>query len=358
MFDKLLFLFLILSPICYAGGEDLYIYADRFLMIGTIILGCVSFLYCEPKRRLIPSWPVWLVLLACLKLYLLPYHPLCIHSVLNIFCAVGLFYLTANYAEDIRWVYRAIGIVLCLNMVFGIMNFFGYNPIFKYEGLPAGFFSDNTDMSGYFILTTPLMARYGRGFGFFAPFIFAISLLQSFSVVICSGIAAMILTLRKGFYPMAAIIVVGLGITAFAKINSVYTFLYKLGYRLPLWQEAVKGALRKPLTGYGLGRAIEFTKSIDQGSFTFKSDYLEFAFEVGAAVALIAIGYIGWELIKRYRQTIETWELKILSVALVSFLISIIGQSHLRNPKISPTFMVLLAFFYILTEKKGKSDVI
>lgn len=352
MFDKLLFIFLILSPLCFSGGEDAFQYADRFLMMGIMVLGSLSLLFCKPKRCILPKWPLWLILFLIAKLYYFPYHWLAIHGVFNVFFGIGLFYLVANYAEDIRWLYRAVGIVVVVNILYGLMNYFGYNPIFKYAGAPAAFFSTNSDLAGYIIMATPLLAHYARGFGFLVPFVFLIALLQSFTAIICGAISGFLLTARKGFYPMMTLVIIALSIVVFIKIGKPYSFDYKLGYRTELWAEAAGGALRRPLSGYGLGRAIEFTQSIAGGAFTFKNDYLEFGFEVGAIAALVVILFIFRTLLIRYIQAAKSWDLTLLSISLLAFSISLLAQSHLRNPKISPTVMAVLGFYYILTERR------
>lgn len=336
----------------------MFIYADRFFMIGTMILGCVSLLCCESKRKILPVWPVWLTIFACLKLYILPYDSLCMHGVFNIFMGCGLFYLVANYADNRKMAYEAIAIAVSLNIIYGAMNQLGYNPIFKYDGLPAAFFATNSDLAGYLILTIPIMGFFIHGFGFFPPLLFSITFLQSFSAVICAGLAGLVMSVRRGLFPMIPLVILTIISVAFIHTGKLYSLFYKLGYRFPLWAEAAKGAFRKPLSGYGFCRGIHFTPSIGEGSFTFKSDYLEFAFEAGIVLALLFVGYMGKKLVDRYKAAIKTGELKVLSIALTSFLLSLMVQSHLRNPKIAPTFIVLLAFFYILTEKKGKSDVI
>lgn len=354
MFDKFLFAYLILSPICYSGGEDLFQYAIRFLMAGTMGLACLTFLFCKPQRNIFPKWPFLFILFCIYKLYLMPYHWLAMHGVLNISCALLLFLLVANYARDIRWLYRGIGIAVLLNMIYGLCHYFGYNPIFTYRGAPAGFFSTNSDLAGYMLLATPLMVRYLRGFGFVIPFLFSLIFLQNYTVIFCNVVSGCCLTLRRGFYPMLFIVIIVLSVIGIKK--QTYSIPYKAKYRLEIWDQMAKGALRKPMMGYGLGKAINFTPAIGEGSFTVKNDYLEFGFEVGAFPAIVFVMGMFYILIKRYLEANRCWDLKVLSFSLAVFALSLICQSYLRNPKIAPTVMVILGWFYILTVKpKGVS---
>lgn len=353
MFDRLLFLFLILSPLCFSGGEDLYKYAGRFLMVGTMAMASLSILFCKPKRRILPQWPAWLILFLAFKLYYLPYHWLALNALFNVFFGLGIFYLVANYAEDIRWLYKAVAIVVVINILYGLMNHFGYNPIFKYDGSPAGFFSDNSDLTGYLILATPLLARYLRGGGFLLPLIFTVTFLYSYTAIICGTISGFLVSARRGLYPMVAIVVIGLCIIGFC--NQTYGIWYKLKYRAEIWAEVAKGALRRPLAGYGMGRAIEFTTKAGQGSYTGKSDFLEFAFEVGAAVMIVISGYLIRTFFMRYVHAQKSWDLMLVSISLLAFAISLLVQSHLRNPKIGPTVMAVLGWFYVLTSVEKDS---
>lgn len=321
-------------------------------MVGTMALVCLSLLFCKPQRTILPTWPLWLILFSCAKLYLLPYHQLSMHALFTFFFALSLFYLVANYAQDLRWVYRAVGVVVGLNIVYGLCNHFGYNPIFEYQGRINGFFSDTSDLTGYLILAIPLMAHFAQGFGFLVPFFFITVFLHSYTAVICNVLSGILLTMRKGFYPLLTIVIVGASVVGFFKQSIGQVLKYNIIYRVEIWREVAKGALHRPLSGWGLGRAIELTSTVGQRCVTAKNEYLQLGFEVGMAVALVAIGFVFYMLIQRYIQAPKSWDLTLVSISLLAFAVSLLAQSYLRNPKISPTVMALLGWFYILTQPK------
>ena len=349
MFDKILFLFLVLSPLCYQAKQDLFIFADRFLMMGTVLLGSFCLLFYKPKRVLLPKWPVWLLIFSIYKLYTLPYHPLSMHAVLNILFGIGIFYLVTCFAEDIRWLYRAVGVVVLVNAIYVISQMAGFSPIFTSQSL-SGFFVNNSDLAGYLVLAMPLCAGFGKGTGFFLPLILA-GFLQSYTAIICGAISGFLITVRRGLYPLLTILIVGICVLGFMKQS--FSPLYKIKYRFLHWKAVVETALMRPVAGNGLGRAIEVTANAQGGGwFNAKNEYLEFGWEVGILPALVFIIYLFRELILRYRKAIKSWDLTLISISLLSFALAMIVQSHLRNPKIAPTVMAVLGFFYVLTEKQ------
>lgn len=355
MFDKFLFVFLLISALCYSSGEDMFQFASRVLMTGAMSLACLAFLFCKPKRRILPKWPVYLMGFFLLKLYWFPYHWLSMHGVFNTFFAIIIFYLVANYAEDIRWLYRAVGIVVVLNIVYSFSHTLGYNPIFKSTGNPGGFFADTTDLAGYLILATPLMAHYLRGLGFLIPLVFATCFLHSYTAIACSFVSGIWLAIRRYKLLWLAIIALCIG-TLLYQSNHLSTPNYKLSYRIELWDKAITMALQKPLSGRGVGRFIEVAKAKGAQAFTAKNEYFEFAFEVGIVAALCFTGFIFYMLFKRYMLAVRTNDLTLISISLAVFAIALLLQSHLRNPKISPTVMAVLGWFYILTENKRKES--
>lgn len=333
------------------GGQDSFQFATRFLMLATMALGALSLLFCQPKRRIIPTWPLWLLLFFIAKLYYLPYQPLSMHAVFCVFFSLGLFYLVLNYAEDMRWLYRAIAIVLAVNTLYVVSQFLGWSPIFTSQGLPSGFFPTNSDLAGYLILVTPLMAHYAKGFGFLPPFILALSM-QSMTAISCNFISGILFTARKGFYPMMTLVIIALSLAMIVKIQYPYNFLYKLKYRAEIWKAVAEAGLKRPMVGHGLGTAVNLTTKTGQGAFTAKSEPLEFALEVGAIPAVLIFGFIFYTLFTRHVQAGKSWDLTFISLSLLAFSIACMTQSHLRNPRISPTVMAVLGFYYILTERR------
>jgi len=181
------------------------------------------------------------------------------------------------------------------------------------------------------------------------PFAFTAVFLQSWTGILCGLAAGLLLTVRKAFYPLLTVAAVGICIVGC--FRQTYSFEHKLAYRVELWQEVAKGALQRPLSGGGLGRCIEVTSKAPEGAFTAKNEYLEFGWEVGAVLAAVILGYIFYELVQRYKFAPKSWDLRLLSVALLVFAVSLTVQAHFRNPKISPTLMVMLGHYYILTQK-------
>ena len=355
MFDKILALFLTLSVLNYSTGIDLYIFADRFLMLGTIALVCFAFLFCKPQRYLIPKWPIGLMLFCLWHFYAKPFHPLSQHALFNIFFSLIIFYLTLNFAQDFKWVLWVIIGVTLLNILWAIGQYNHIDFIFQNGGgLPAGFLIDHQSLAGYITLALPLFAYYGMAF--IIPLIFGVCL-NNFTGICVNMVAGVLITLRKGFYPLGFILILGPSIAGFIIQKN---FMAKALCRFSLWKETLTAAFLAPFSGYGLGRFIEFGSKVDKLSnvnyFTAKSEPFEFMYEVGAVVGIGIISYILYELVRRYKQAEKTWLLKIISISLLSFGLSICFQSNLRNPKIAPTVMILLGYFYILTEQEGEKQ--
>lgn len=348
MFDKILAIYLVLSVLNYSAGMDLYVFADRFVMIGTMVLAGLAMLLCEPKRYLIPKWPICLFLFLVWHFFSRPFYPLTQHAIYNVFFALILFYLTTTFASDFRWTLWAIMINTLVNIVWAGGQMAGFDLIFQGHG-PAGFFIDQPSLAGYLALAAPLFAYYTTvwvGIALFCAFI------NNYTAIFANLASGMMICCRRTYTWMATVSIIG--ITGFALIHQK-SLLIKIASRLELWEKTLSAAFLAPLSGYGLGRFVDFGSQISKTGvnyFTAKSEPFEFMFEVGAVVGLGIIITILALLIRRYIKAQKTWTLKVLSISLVSFFLMCCAQSHLRHPKIAPTVMVLLGFFYILTETK------
>lgn len=359
MFDKLLAVFIGLSVLSYASGIGLYTFADRYLMIGTICLVALALILCEPKRRLVPAWPALFMLYCVWHVFSRPFHPLSQHALFNIFFAIAIFYLTMAYAEDIRWTIGAIVGVSVINMAWAIGQQHGFDLIFNAnEGLPAGFLIDHQSLAGYIALSAPLFAFYLYGLPILAPVLFCVSL-NNFTALFANLISAVFTAARRPYPHLIALSVLGFSLVGLCIQNKAFGLMNKIALRFDLWEKTLSQALTAPLSGYGLGRFVEFGSKINPETnvnyFTAKSDYIEFGHEIGPIPAVGIIIAIAVILINRYRRAVKTFTLRIISASIISFSIMLLAQSHLRNPKIAPTFMVILAWFYILTENKQEA---
>ena len=180
IFEFILGLFLFLTAVAYVPGQNFEDTQGMMFMAGVSILYVIS-LFLKPIRFITNKW-LNIILGVCLvETFLLmgDAQKIATSSFIHLFMGVMLFYIIANYVENMKPIVNALCCVVMVNTVMVILQLTGNDPICLNDGGLK-----NTHAVGIFSL------RYSFGcyMGIVAPFLL-------FSKRKVFGVLAVILTL-------------------------------------------------------------------------------------------------------------------------------------------------------------------
>jgi len=366
IFDWALKIFIIISPTIYIAGVSQRVVQMLFFIFWTALLLGIS-LMVKPIRRVKNIWVglflIWNIILVCLhnpQEIPLPFF--------NIFFGITLYYLIANYTNDIIGVCKWFIYVMLINLPLVIMQLLKYDPLFTPDSQATfiqtiyGFFAFSNHLGLYMAVIAPIVLFFNW---LWLPIILFITFAPkclTADIVFILSIFTMA-TLRFKYKKIILTgIVVALALLLFLPNLSGWLLLknhqqmsmealkIKSEGRLKIWDRTLRIALVNPYYGHGLDtfnrQSPFFTKDISQKIWdTPQNDYLHLSYEQGIIATIILAGGFITNLLCRFWRERKDVFLQALFFSICCILISMFSQYFLYIPRLITAVVVILALF-------------
>lgn len=354
MFDLVLSIFLLLSPIIfmplngysarfqwyqfgyYTGNVNLL--QLQFFQYGTVLLFLTA-LFCKPAREFKDKYLGLLFGFCILGVFL---HPKTIQNFHNILLGFLLYYLVVVYTKNIKTVLKVVVVAALLNTIFAIFQFFNvfliYHP--RYSEI-FGLMNYKSQLGIYQGLALPICYALNP----YLSIIPLIGLLLSKSVtaIIPAIIGMIYLLIKRKKFPKASLPIWIASLTCLG-ILFIKSF-HLLSKRFDVWGATLKMIVDKPVKGYGLG-VFNYIKNKLQYTDPY-SVYFEVACGLGILGLVALIFFIGSKFKGFNNDTLIGQGLFASCLVLV---LSGLGYSFMDYPRLAGTTIVL---FGLLTVVKG-----
>lgn len=356
MFDLVLSIFLLLSPIIfmplngysarfqwyqfgyYSGSVSLM--QLQFFQYGVVLLFLTA-LFNKPKREFKDKYLGILFALCILGVFL---HPKTIQNFHNILLGFLLYYLVVSYTKNVKTVLKVVVVVALLNTIFSILQFFG--TYFPYKSKPdiIGLMSYKSQLGIYQALALPICYAIN-------PYLSIIPLIglllsKSITAIIPAIIGMAYLFRRKIFRLKFSYIYFMVFITLITLL--CIKFFQKLSLRFDVWVVTLQMILKKWLYGYGIG-TFKYVNSKHIQYDDPYSLYLEVTHALGILGIIVLIFFLKDKFIGFKNNILIAQGLfaSCLILVLCGF-----GYSFLDYPRLAGTTIIL---FGLLTVMKGEN---
>lgn len=318
----------------------------QFFVIGVMVLLGLSFLS-YPQREYSNLWVGIFVLLAVVNVMAYKFHPKVITGATLIFLGSLLYRLVICYVHDMNDCLRWLLALIPLNFVMVLLQLVGHDFINENFGGICGLMMSPSHLGVLMVLLIPLVLAKGRWLAFLA--IFCIFASKSITPILGLVGALIFYYWHKGrskvLISFCAISLIGGAIS----LNGFsYTKLKLLG-RLEVWEQSLRWAFTKPLTGMGLGSFAEISKTFQswQGWWqTPQNTYIGLLFAIGVPAIIILFSFL-IDLYKRTEPHLKNGKVLPFASSLMGLLIIMMGQSCMQYARIFVPAIAIVAFLEI-----------
>jgi len=358
MFDKVLKIFLLLSPIFVFKDYKVGMARGMFFIIGIFVLFAIG-LISEQKRKL-KIWHITAFLLLALVRVFFDGVPsqewfnfwFSCGNFIYVFCGVLLFYLVVCYSGDAKQFLIPILAVSIINLIVTSFQLFDINLVWKHSYVINGMMESHSQLGQYSAMALPLM--------FFVHPLLAVVptvtllLSKSVSPIFSCFLGLCFLSYSfKKWIVLALIILVGMGLflSNYHYVKAKFTCS-----RPQVWTDMVKEIFKRPFLGHGYStfteKVLKVKKNVMGRNETRRAhnDYAHLALELGAPIVIIFCMFI-YNIFKKFFFKKDKNRLTYcLSASVLIILINMSGQTTLRYASIAGTWIVLLALLCVRLE--------
>lgn len=248
------------------------------------------------------------------------------------------FYVLCSRIKDWQPIFRALQIILILNVFFIFMQSIGKDALLNFglnEPVQKGIVGQKMQMGSLSAILAAMLISYSR-LNFAIPILIGIYCNAQWGIL-CAGLGLLIYTYRKN--KRAAI-------SAFLAIIILFSFLAvknkKLAdlSRLNVWEKTISLALQKPAAGWGPGTYQYIFPALGMKKWKMAhNDFLQILFETGIPGLILAIAMFGW-LSCRLIRTGKTLCLAGLTMLMMDMLV----HFPARQIQCVPIMLMFLAY--------------
>ena len=347
LFDKALYSFALLSPICFWIPWDLNMFQRLCFVFAVFTLWGVSFLsqrQREADHKFLGGIVLWAIISSITHIVLINTGSIATdyicfgilsEGLLFILCGCLLFYLVSVYSKNFNIAYPLL-IISILNLFFAFTQKIGINLIWSNVPTIGGLMGTQSQLTVFSAMSIPILGHLWYPLAL-------IPVISMFLAYSYTGILALFLAVTFYLYQTKQIVrlLTWMAVGLLFVIFNFHQLWIKLLIRLDLWWTALKEIAHSPIFGRGFDNTFSnnmIYSNVDLG-WTFRhNDYLNIAVNLGLPfLALIIIGV--WKIMKKSK-------LNYLSVAILTLLIASCFQTSLYFVRIAGTGIILLALKY------------
>lgn len=367
IYDYIIAAFVFLSAMFYLSGKNFHMAQnDLFHLLGPAIIACMFCL--NPVRHIKNYWlnAFALFALACVLFSKSP-RELAIEPMVNIFIALGIFYAIANYLDERKYIYYAMFLVMVLNFIQVVFQYFGIDPLCITELATAnrshlvGFFGHPMNLGIYSALMLPIFAyRFKKWL--WIPVICLLASKSFFAIPIgCVALLAyFIITKQKRWTAVS----IACGVIAAAILVTLsagrleWVWRAKFAMRFDLYMEMLKAGLSSGSPfGYGLGTFRQVANQLQVvGHGTIGAilepwnEYLGWLLEMGPIAVGIVVGMF-YGVLNALKHIRDDAESVALYCSLATIPIGICFHSYTYFVNTGIISLVIFAMFHITKEE-------
>jgi len=346
MFDFILKMLLVLTPIAYTRGIPLDKFDLVIFYLSAISLFVAS-LWSKPQREIPKQFISWILILCGVNLVLNQFNPIVLSAYINLFFGVIIVYLIATYCERPYSCFKYMMFAGLINLVVFFFQRVGFSPIIVNPlGEPGGILGNGPRLCLYLAMTIPFVMKENV---LIAIGYMGIGILCGEYVVTAVGAALLIrkyINLNKITISVITVVL----ISAIFLLHS--HILQSFRIRWAVWQPMIEQIFSHPLAGLGVGSlpyvADQFLK-VNKGEHVSHclSSLIAFIFGAGL-LALVWFGYSIDYFRRNFKYTTE-------SIAIIVLIFLSIFEYPFEVIKVWITMCAITAFWIISIEKKEKN---
>jgi len=336
MFDKVLKLLLLISPIAYTIGIKPEKFELMFFHIGIMVLFIASLLSMPRKIGLvIPKGIVLMFALCVLSVAIHSFQTQSLGVLINVFFFFIGLNLVCNYMGEVNQFYKYIAWAAGINCAVWLVQRYCIN--FIPFGVPAG---DSLALSGGIFGTTPRLFNY---LAIITPILLSISPLffiipilsiigKQFAPVVTTGLY--LLSMAKTLSRKIVFIVGSVALLVLFHKHIFEAFRVRIHDIFP---QVIIGIGQIPFIGHGLGA---YYHTLGADSFNL---FLLLGYDLGV-IGMFALGYAIWKARKLFKINVATMSMvSVLVVSMFDYVIEI--------PRLWFTLMFIISSFITQEEK-------
>lgn len=311
----------------------------------------------EQKRKYVNAWVGLFLLCAICNVMVYKFHPKVIGGATLIFLGVLLFHLIITYVDDVQSYVSWLLLLIPLNFIMVVLQLTGHDFINATTPTICGLMQSSSHLGTLMALLIPLSLSRKRWL--VIPALFCIVASKSITPMI--GLAGALTfyywhkkrpkVLIFFLWPAAALAICSTMSLAWARVKF-------LG-RIEIWEQSLKWAFTKPLTGMGLNSFPEISKTFHsaQGWWEVAQNlYLEIIFALGI-IAFVFFIYFFIDLYRRTKPYFNNPKILPFCASIVGLLIIMAGQSSLLFARIFIPAICILAFSEIKLKEVNNGNI-
>jgi hypothetical protein len=332
MFDKILKLILLISPLAYSTGISIVKFEILFFHFSVLLLFLSSLLSNPVRDNLILSKGIVLFLCFCIfNTAIHTFQSFSVGTLINLFLFCIALNLIHKYMGKPREYYKFIGIAVVINISVYLLQRYWFNFLPFTSPHLGGLFGSAPRLGNYLAIVTPIVFSH---LWFIIPIIAvmagSLNPIGIFTIMIVRKIMQRIKPMLFQIYLYVILMFFVILFILVLREKILVSIMFRINsFIIPTITEIFK----LPLIGHGLGA---YYNNIGNDPY---NSIISFTHDVGV-LGLALIGYGLWKIRKYFDLSIES--LSLIAVILASMI-----DYSLEIPRLWPTIAFILASFFI-----------